>query len=153
MNYKVNFSGPIYAVLCDGDSFQFYNFDRRSRPPTFSRGIILHPTHQAVKLTVPAFENSTPKSYIKALRPICETMYNLFLTGYLAGLNAYHERRLLKAVQTGKARESTPAWIAAITLAEQALCTGQRAADMALAGDIAGANQLALDAFAVLKRR
>lgn len=153
MNYKVNFNGPIYAVLCDGDSFEFYNFDGRSRPPTFARGIIQHPTHQAAKLTVPAFENSTPKSYIKALRPICETMHNLFLTGYLAGLNAYHERSLLKAVQTGKARESTPAWVAAITLAEEALSTGQMAADVALAGDIASANLLAVDAFAALKQR
>jgi hypothetical protein len=37
-NEKQNIHSPIYGILCDGESFEFFMFDGSTKPYSFSRG-------------------------------------------------------------------------------------------------------------------
>lgn len=47
------------------------------------------------------FGESTRTEFIAAIRPICETMHGIFLHGYIARLEAYHDHSILKATEDG----------------------------------------------------
>ncbi|KAL0632801.1 hypothetical protein Q9L58_008317 [Maublancomyces gigas] len=153
LNENNGFRSTIYAVLCDGSSFEYFSFDGSTRPPVFSRGVtFLSDGTTASRISLPSYESTTRRDYIKALRPICESFYAMFLHGYLVGLQAYHDRSLRKAAEDGRERESTPAWFAALGFAEQAVSQAARAAVVAAEGDLDGADECATNAREVLNK-
>lgn len=83
------------------------------------------------RVEVHSYEQSTRVSFLRSLRPICETFYPLFLRGYISGLQNYYERSVAAAVAQGGPRTSTPAWASAIGAAEDALRMAVDAAEKA----------------------
>jgi len=106
-NDRNNFpSAPIYGILCDGKTFQFFSFDGSTTPPTFSRGVYrtLH------SLSLADFQSTTGIDYMRSLRPICEVLFYFLLLAYGAGVRAYMQRSLSEGVKAQRPRESTPGW-------------------------------------------
>lgn len=89
------------------------------------------PTHRA---EVHSYEDSTRLSFMKSLRPICEAFYQLLLSGYLNGLENYHDRCVALAAEEGNLRSSPPAWASAISSPREALEMAVKAADLAQVG-------------------
>lgn len=104
-------------------------------------------------LRVPPFENSTPTAYIRGLRPVCECMHALFLSGYIDGLDAYYQRSVTRAAVSGRPRGSTPAWVVALGWARVAKEKAITAAELARGGDIGEANRVVSEASAALRER
>lgn len=152
MNNKENYHTPLYAILHDGDKFNFFAFDSRTDPPKFSRGLFLAPDGSRTgNLWLPFYEKSTRVRFIKALRPVCEHFYAILLRGYITGLGLYSAHLQLKA---GESNESMLAWAEAIVLGGEALKKGLEAAEMAKGvGTEREANDLAAEGFEVLKKR
>lgn len=141
-------------MLCDGASFEFFCFDGSTRPPVFTRGITtLSDGTSAPHINLPSYSSTTRRDYINALRPVCECFYAMFLDGYRVGLDAYYARSLRRAADEGQERESTPAWFAALGLAEQAAAQAARAAVLAAKGDLDAADEAAKSAREVLNKR
>jgi hypothetical protein len=86
---------PVYGILC-GDSsggsvFEFFLFDGTTNPYSFKYG--LGPDNsQCFQLPDPGgITNTNPaRPFIHALRPICEIIFDLLLSGYVSSLKAYH---------------------------------------------------------------
>lgn len=154
LNENNGFRSTIYAVLCDGSSFEFFSFDGSTRPPVFSRGVTyLSDGTTASRISLPSYESTTRRDYIRGLRPICEIFFAMFLGGYLVGLQAYHYRLMQKAADEGRERDSTPTWLAAVGLAKEAISIAFRAAGVAAEGDLDGADAAAAKAREVLSER
>ncbi|KAG2347899.1 hypothetical protein BDR05DRAFT_944885 [Suillus weaverae] len=97
VNAQSDFCVPIHAILCDGELFEFYQFTRNgSRPHTFSRGTYCseRPPYATMhRLRLPDLADSDNSlSFITALRPICEVIFDLFLQGYCSTVAAHHGR-------------------------------------------------------------
>lgn len=87
MNSKTHFHSPIYAVLCDGQKFDFFIFNSYADLLKLSRGIF--PRLDGTKsptIRLPHYEKAERLAFVKALRPICEYFYGTLLRGYIAGL-------------------------------------------------------------------
>lgn len=107
---------PVYGILCDGEVFEFFRFDGSIKPPSFTHGCY-GPTSRH-HLVLPDLTDPTDPvsgNFIVALRPICEIIFDLMLTGYVSSLEAYHNRSLRNGEKEGKSR-----WEQAIRYAQQA---------------------------------
>ncbi|KAI0249647.1 hypothetical protein BJV78DRAFT_1155718 [Lactifluus subvellereus] len=100
-NMRFDVSIPIYGILCDGSSFQFFTFDASTKPYKFS-------TQEVVSVS---------------LRLICETVFNLLLVAYIASLKVFHDRSTSRHGQ-GK---SLDGWDKVLKFAEEALEESQDA--------------------------
>jgi hypothetical protein len=110
---------PVYGILCDGDVFEFFWFDGSTKPPSFYHGCDL--TVPRTRLHLPDFtQTATPRSFIDALRPICEIIFDLMLRGYISSLEAYHNRSVKNSAKEGKLRQSLDKWERATSSAHQA---------------------------------
>ncbi|KAG1887093.1 hypothetical protein F4604DRAFT_1231870 [Suillus subluteus] len=93
VNTQNGFSVPIYAILCDGDRFEFYQFTSQDpRPHKFSRGVyspdrLSRTTLYRLRLPDLADSNNT-LPFMTALRPVCEVIFDLFLQGYCSAVEA-----------------------------------------------------------------
>lgn len=81
VNTQSGFSVPIYAILCDGDVFEFYQSNSQDpKPHIFSRGIYYldQPSDTTMRrLRLPDLadsDNTLP--FMTALRPVCEVTYS-----------------------------------------------------------------------------
>src|SRR3954452_927933 len=74
-NSQQNFVVPVYGILCDGASFQFFLFDGSTNPHSFSRGAFPgDPPTLRRGLRLQDFTvTETALPFIRSLRPICET--------------------------------------------------------------------------------
>jgi hypothetical protein len=107
-NAKRGFSLPIYCILCDGLSFEFFKYERTTLIPSFFRGCFPgDPEHLQRGLQVPDFTTTeTSLPFILHLRCVCETIFDVMLTGYTSGLNAYGKRSVLAGKREGLKRPS-----------------------------------------------
>jgi hypothetical protein len=129
-------SFPIYAILCGGISFEFYSFDGKTEPPTFSRGVFRPPGSPPVeRLAVAQFRRTTNLEFIASLRPICEILFYFFLLAYKTRMEAYMERSVAAGVKTIRPRDSTPGWKDAHKYACEAFTLAVGAAAKAAAHD------------------
>lgn len=144
---------PIYAILCDGKSFEFFCFDSSTKPPTFTRGRPHNAPMGRYALSVADFGGSRTIDFIMSLRPVCETIFYFLLLGYQTGIVTYCQRSCSQGEAKGKRRESTDAWQKANSFAEQALLLAKDAAERAAAGDYELADQVAQSACSHLKSR
>lgn len=91
----------------------------------------------------------TAHSFIRTLRPICETIFNLLLVGYIAGLKAFRDRSILR----NEPRKITDDWDKSIKFAEEALQKSQDAEVLRQDNSIVEADTTTATAFEVLKLR
>ncbi|KIL59239.1 hypothetical protein M378DRAFT_1068410 [Amanita muscaria Koide BX008] len=115
-NLRFDVSIPIYSILCDGSSFQFFTFDGSTKPYKFSMGIVPGSRFRvSAGLSLVDFTSEpTARSFIHSLRPICETVFNLLLVGYIASLKMFRDR-------SASRRKSLDGWGKALKFAEEAL--------------------------------
>jgi hypothetical protein len=143
----------IYAVLCDGTSFEFFSFESGNPKPTFSRGVFRtsHPQPYE-RLSTADYHATSLVEYIRSLRPICETLFYFLLLTFNAGLEAFTTRSVECGINEARARKSTPNWAEAQLHAKEALRLAVDAAERASNCDDA-ADGIVETAFARLKQR
>lgn len=145
-------SAQIYAILYDGVTFRFFLFDGRTKPYKFSEGIVPG-SHSRINegLRLGDFSSKyDAHPFILGLRPICETVFNLFLVTYIATLKEFRER--IKIAQHERLG-SLAQWDQAINLAEEALEKSQDAEARRQDNSIIDADATAENALKALKRR
>ena len=130
MNSQAGFEVPILAILCDGKSLYFYQFDERpNRTPRFLKGTF---GHRQFEIPVPVgIDNEThPERFVGQNRCVSEVLYYVFLVGYVTGLEAHWSRSVAAGKAKGQARPSTPSWHKALDLARECLKEATRASTL-----------------------
>ena len=147
-------SFPIYAILCDGITFEFFSFNGQTvQQPTFSRGVFRLPNAEPIEtLAVGIYGSKTNAEFIFSLRPICETLFYFLLLAYRTGIEAYMERSVARGSRDNRPRESTPGWKMAHALACNALTLAVEAGAKAANRDEA-ANEKTEEALRCLQER
>ena len=140
-NHSRDFSLPIHCIFSHGMSFEFYKFERTPNP-SFLRGCFSgDPKHLRRGLQVPDFtimETSLP--FIIQLRLVCETIFDVMLSAYIAGLKAYYNRSKDKGEKQGSMRPSLYGWDEALQSAELAQTKFREAEHHRKDGDIDSAD-------------
>jgi len=141
-NAKRGFSLPIYCILCDGLSFEFFKFERTTPIPTFFRGCFAgDPEHLQRGLQVPDFTTTeTSLPFILQLRCVCETIFDVMVRAYISGLKAYRERSASAGKWEGVKRPSLDGWDQALKSADDALATLREAESRRKDGDVDSAD-------------
>ena len=143
-------STPIYGILYDGRRFRFFLFDGSTKPYKFSEGVV--PGSRLDEgLHLEDFSSKhAAHSFVLALRPICEAIFNLFLVTYCATLKVFREQiKIDKHERLG----SLAKWDQAIDLAEEALEKSQHAEALRQDNSIINADATAETALEALKQR
>jgi hypothetical protein len=140
--------------------FEFFSFDRRSGKAVVSRGMVIVQPAAPQPLTsvqLPHLEDGFAGDYVKALHPLCEILFSLFLTGFVNGLKGFLSKSEADAKRDNRLRESTPQWYAALAMAEESLTLAKAAAgvgaDMSSDDKIVEADLLAEQALQKLSER
>lgn len=147
---------PIYCILCDGESFDFFCFDSSTRPPTFSH--CQYGSALPARYALGDLSRHSAIDFITKLRPVCEIIFYFLLQGYITAIHAQHQRSCSwawgdKSTSKRQLEESTDAWKTANHLAEQALQHAIAATDQAAAGNHIQADKDAKYASKQLKAR
>jgi hypothetical protein len=150
-NTRFDISIPIYGILCDGSSFQFFTFDGSTKPYKFSMGVVPGSRFRvAGGLPLVDFSSEpTARAFIHSLRPICETIFNLLLVAYIASLKVFRDRSASRHEQ----RKSLDGWDEALKFAEEALEKSQDAEALRRDNLIIDADATTETAFKTLKLR
>jgi hypothetical protein len=122
-------------------TFEFFTFERKPNP-TFLRGCFAgDPKHLRRGINVPDFSTmDTCLPFILQLRCVCETIFDVMLSAYIAGLEAYHGRSKERGKQEGLKRPSFDAWDSALQTAQFAQTKFREAEAQRKAGDITSAD-------------
>lgn len=115
-NAKRGVRGPVYGILCDGNAFEFFRFDGSTKLSSFDHG------SHAFRTRLPLAELNGPATapFIADLRPVCEIIFDLMLSGYASSSEVYHKRSEWNSDKEGKPRQSLIKWEQAITRAQEA---------------------------------
>ena len=145
---------PVFGILCDGESFQFFLFDGSSTPFSFTRGSLKDsPTFQQIFKLDEFIATRSSGPFIRNLRQICEITFDLLLQSYISSLAVYRNRSVNKAEREGTPMKIMEEWDEALWLATDAL-EKFRAAEQMRQSDLPDkANTTAEDAMDFLKRR
>ncbi|KIL56851.1 hypothetical protein M378DRAFT_172333 [Amanita muscaria Koide BX008] len=127
-NSAQGFSLPIHCIFTDGLSYEFFKFERNPNP-SFIRGCFPgDPYHLRHGLKVPDYSSMpTALPFILQLRCACETIFDIMLSAYIAGLKAYYQSEAYYVQSEAKARElglkrpSSDGWDRALQSADRAL--------------------------------
>ena len=111
-NARQNLRVPIYGILCDGDALEFFLFNGTTKSFSFKHGLgpnvdSIHP--HRFQLPNPA-DTSTTCPFIDALRPICEIIFDLLLSGYISSLKAYHNHSISNSARNSQLRKEVCGW-------------------------------------------
>lgn len=120
-NRKRDFCVPIYGILCDGYTFEFFLFDGSTKPFSFKRGLVGSddpPTSwRPLQLSKLEF-TSTTRPFVNSLRPICEVIFDLLLRGYVSSMKVYQNHSMNKSTREGQTLDE---WEEATSAAVRAL--------------------------------
>lgn len=134
MNDQNGYQIPIMAVLCDGKKFYFFQFLNQRQAngsPQISLGEF------ANGLTdIQLIRSTDPEIFYQQIRNTCESLYYVFLSGYLSGLEAYWNFSVERGKAEGKGRDSTPGWHKAKVQAKKALKEAMSAWDLCNEGKL-----------------
>ncbi|KAF8313497.1 uncharacterized protein EI90DRAFT_2949824 [Cantharellus anzutake] len=138
-NLAQNFSLPIHCIFFDGWAFEFFKYERAPNR-TFLRGCFHgDPKHLRRGLEMLDFVRmETPLPWILRFRCICETIFDVMLSAYIAGLKAYNNRSLGKGKKWGLT--DLDEWDKPLQSAEDALVAFRKAEDLREGGDLDGAD-------------
>jgi len=127
------------AILCDGKRFCFFQFLDK-RPANASPQVFLGEFaegHSGISIDDIELNPSTdPRTFYRRLRRTCDSLYYVFLSGYLSGLEAYWNRSVERGKAQGKGRDSTPGWHKATVQARKALKEAMSAWDLFYEGKL-----------------
>ena len=154
-NTQQGFHVPVFGILCDGNAFQFFLFDGSTKPFSFSRGTLPgDPPAIRYGFKLDDFTSAeSSRPFLRALRQICEIIFDLLLQSYISSLDAYRNRSVGKGRKEGRPRQSTHEWEEALCFAGDAL-EKFRAAETMRWNNLPGeANTTVQDAMDILKRR
>ena len=146
---------PIFGILCDGVSFEFYKYDGSLDTPTFSKGRFSAASQEplvAFPLARLDIKTST-QPFIRSLRQVSEIIFDVLLVAYSSSLTAYRSRSISEAAATGKPRKSLGGWEEAFdeaNIAQQMFRGGENERE---AGHIQEANAHSLEAMRRLTLR
>ncbi|KAF8541859.1 hypothetical protein BDD12DRAFT_775595 [Trichophaea hybrida] len=149
-NFKHGFHLPIFGILTDGDTFRYFRFHRPE--PVRRTGIsisvqrgVYHSRSISMQLkSLDSCESS--HDFLTSLRPICEVIYGVLVSAYLASIEAFYQRSLRSARKEVGKRRSTDVWYNAKSIGTEALQEAVEAAEMALR-DLGEANVMAENAW------
>ena len=154
-NTQSNFSVPIYGILSDGESFEFFKFDGSTKPYSFYRGCFPGdpiPLQRGLRLgDFTLADNALP--FMRDLRTICETTFYVMLLAYISSLKAFWGRSEMKSKKAGQPIQSLDKWEAAIESANETLEKCGDAEAKRGAGDYQNAKAIALEGMEALKTR
>ena len=148
----------MYGILHDGNSFEFFRFigsDDASKPSSFKRGIRPDdPPNRQRPFRIPDPSDSLSiRSFINALRPVCEIIFDLLLKGYVASLEALHNHSVNESTSEGQPRRSVDKWQQALSAAAKAAQGFGEAEVKRQAGHFDEANSMVDGAMVNLKER
>lgn len=146
---------PIFGILCDAVTFEFYKLDGNLGTPKFSKGrLSMGLQEPLVAFPLARLDMKTPvQPFIRSLRLVTEIIFDVLLMAYSSSLIAYKDRSQAKTAQSGKPRESLGGWEEAIqyvNLAQQMFRDGEKKRKD---GRIVEANTDALEAMRILTLR
>jgi hypothetical protein len=144
-------STPVYGILCDGQSFQFFSFDGSTKPPIISQGVFGPGEHQTLSLA--HLTSTGPTDFIMSLRPICEVIFFFLFLGYTTGLEACYERSVEMGFAEKQTQESTTGLMSSYDLGIKVSRLAVEGTSQAAGGDIANAEATADAALAMLMNR
>lgn len=146
----------MFGILWDGTFFQFFRFVGASKTPhSFLRGAFAgDPANLRNGLMLPYLTpNESTLPFIRSIRRISETVFDLLLCAYISSIEAFRDRSVNKGKDAGTWRQSSDKWEDAVVSARQALEQFRNAEKKRQEKDRVGANQAVSDAQASLERR
>jgi hypothetical protein len=153
-NSKEGFSLPIHCIFTDGLTYEFFKFERNP-DPSFIRGCFPgDPKYLRRGLKVPDYSSmSTALPFILQLRCACETIFDVMLSAYIAGLKAYYTQSEERGRKQGSKRPSLDGWDRARQSADRALAAFRKAEVQRRDGDLDSADVAADQALLALQER
>ena len=134
---------PIFGVLCDGSTFEFFKFQEQDNSYTFSRGCIPSDP-QAFRRGLPISDPSLgPTLFLKGLRIICETLFDIMLQAYIPSLEPFRDRSVERNKKISAPRKSLTNWEDALQSARSASDKCRKADESRINGRIEDANSIA----------
>ena len=147
------FKVPIFGILWDGKSFEFFSFDGSTSPPSFTRGCLPgDPPEFRRGLQLSDFTLTGPTRFIVELRQICEVIFDLLMSSFVSSLTAFQQRSERKGTKD-KARKSLTKWEEALKHAKDASEKFRNAEGLRKGQLIDDANAAAAEAMKALKQR
>ncbi|KAM6489096.1 hypothetical protein JOM56_015508 [Amanita muscaria] len=140
-NSAQGFFLPIHCIFTDGLSYEFFKFERNPNP-SFIRGCFPgDPYHLQRGLKVPDYSfMATTLPFILQLRCACETIFDIMLSAYIAGLKAYYIQSEENGRKQGSKIPSLDGWDRALQSADRALAGFREAAVQRKDGDLDSAD-------------
>jgi len=118
---------PVFGILCDGAKFEFFKFQEDGNSYTFSRGCIPGDP-RAFRIGLPISDPSlNPTLFLKELRIICETIFDIMLQAYVLSLEAFRDRSVERGKKFNPPRKGLTKWEDALKSARSALDKFRRA--------------------------
>ncbi|KIL56849.1 hypothetical protein M378DRAFT_88746, partial [Amanita muscaria Koide BX008] len=153
-NSAQGFSLPIHCIFTDGLSYEFFKFERNPNP-SFIRGCFPgDPYHLRRGLKVPDYSSMpTALPFILQLRCACETIFDIMLSAYIAGLKAYYIQSEENGRKQGSKIPSLDGWDRALQSADRALAGFREAAVQRKDGDLDSADATVDQALLALQER
>ena len=101
----------------------------------------------------PDFQAKRTLPFILHLRCVCETIFDVMLSAYIPGLEAYHKRSKVNGEKQGWKRPNLDGWDRALKSAEDALAMSRKAEDERRGGDVHSPNTTLEEALLTPKDR
>jgi hypothetical protein len=122
-------------------TYEFFKYERNPKP-VFIRGCFPgDPEHLRKGLMVPNYSSMmTALPFILQLRCACETIFDVMLSAYIAGLNAHYVRSKEMGRKEGSKRPSLDGWDTALQSAGCALAAFREAEVQREHGDLDSAD-------------
>ena len=153
-NAMKGFKVPVFGILCDGKSFEFFSFDGSTAPPSFTRGCLPgDPPEFRRGLQLSDFTLTGPARFIAELRQICEVIFDLLMSAFVSSLTAFQQRSERKGKKDQKPRKSLGKLEDALKHAKDALEKFRDAEGKCKGQLIDDANAAAEEAMKALKQR
>jgi hypothetical protein len=148
------FKVPVFGILCDGKSFEFFSYDGSAFPTSFTRGCFPgDPPEFRRGLQLSDFTLTGRARFIAELRQISEVIFDLLMSSFVSSLTAFQQRSERKGKKDQKPRKSLAKWEEALKHANDALDKFRKAECLRKDQLIDKANAAAEEAMKALKQR
>lgn len=143
-NSRRDFCIPIFAILCDGSTFQFFQYTNGGlkHVPDFEEA----PSFAMLPLVIPDMSSESVVQYLDTVRKIVETIFSIMLKGYQYAIEAYEVMALKRDIKNGDSTQSMQHPCDGGRRVWQAWSTAVEAGKLHALGDRDGAEQMAVKA-------
>ena len=153
-NATQGFKVPVFGILCDGKSFEFFSFDGGTSPPSLTRGCLPgDPLEFRRGLRLSDFTLTGPTHFIHELRQICEVIFDLLMSSFVSSLTEFQKRSDRRGKRDQKPRKSLAKWDEALNHAKDASGKFRDAEAMRKNQLVDEANETVEEAMKALKQR